>query len=574
MQGWFGKNQTNYLIIIWILILLNLLVVVRWAAGISLLTVTLFVLLGVGGILGLLFFDRPASGEPAPEITLPGVKAVMDEFRPIAEQIFEKVLVEKSAPVTAATTADLDKSLNWLGEIGHKFGQQILEGLNEVKRVSFPSSGVGLTDEMYLLQRRMEERVDSIYSFLDRLESSMRRRQEEMEMAISRQLKDLRDSLESEKGIIYRYLENLLTSQLSEGSPLVGDELVVSRLDRMTDQFTVLIEKSLDSRLERLEENLVSVAEELLAKSIGEMQKESLLQVNGLKHLSALLEQVMTKPKTPLERLGSARSLLDRLAQEASDVMVTLAWQDVLIEKRWQEIKEKLESMQRDIYKGLEAEKRASIYLTIAEEIPEFSLPETREKLSDVLQSLVVAEALNMNYREGDEESTAGGAYVIFQFIRALEQMAREKIGISGEMLVRRRLIRDETRAGSYSGVFEKVFREVETRGSGLEGYLVGLYPDAFHNFCLNPGVRHRPASCGQAGWMLYLDLLDDEEAGDTDLYYLIGLLLVSHTIRNRYIHPSNSSMLIKVEHPRYVEQARFCSLTAISLLAPREIPY
>ena len=99
--------------------------------------------------------ERPAF--TASESVLEELTAATNDFQPMADKIIEEVWQDKVVPVADAAKTELGKSLEWLEENSRSFARQILNGLAEVQEKLFFSSGVTLSDELYQLQKKMEE---------------------------------------------------------------------------------------------------------------------------------------------------------------------------------------------------------------------------------------------------------------------------------------------------------------------------------------------------------------------------------------------------------------------------------
>ena len=116
--------------------------------------------------------------------------------------------------------------------------------------------------------------------FLNGLETGRLKSLDELELYSSRQLKQVRESLEHEGKIVEQYLERTLAMQM-ETRMVDNDEKLVPQMERMAEQFTVLITSSVDDRVRQLEQVLADMVDELAARAIGAMQKEALSRSAG-----------------------------------------------------------------------------------------------------------------------------------------------------------------------------------------------------------------------------------------------------------------------------------------------------
>ena len=409
---------------------------------------------------------------------------------------------------------------------------------------------------------------------LNGLEAGRRKSLDELELYSSRQLKQVRESLENERKIVEQYLEKTLAAQMETGM-VDNDDKLVPQLELMAEQFTVLITSSVDERVRQLEQVLADAVDELAAGAIGAMQKEALSQVNGLRQISSDVEKLWNRPRGPRERLEAAGVILQDLRKQVNDTLVTLAWEDVLIEKRWEEMLLRLEKVEQELLQNVEATRLAQARALLRQELHSFDLL-TTEEYSSCLKLFITAELMYDYYQEGLLVEVLGeGSYVVLQFVRVVEEMVRASVALSSDLLAQRRQIKDEVREGAYNHVFEQVLAEITEHRPGVKAYLENVYPNGFYSFCLTPGISYQPSNCGQAAWMLYLYLMtqvqqESEDAAEVAL--LSGLLLALHALRNRYVHPSHSNIIIPVKDPQDIDEARCCALAAIDLLLQLEL--
>lgn len=571
MKEWFNQREFNY-ILIWILILLNLLIIVWWLVGLSSATLLTFGLLAIAGTIMVLLLTRERPAFTASESVLEELTAATNDFQPMADKIIEEVWQDKVVPVADAAKTELGKSLEWLEENSRSFARQILNGLAEVQEKLFFSSGVTLSDELYQLQKKMEERVELTQKFLNGLETGRLKSLDELELYSSRQLKQVRESLEHEGKIVEQYLERTLAMQM-ETRMVDNDEKLVPQMERMAEQFTVLITSSVDDRVRQLEQVLADMVDELAARAIGAMQKEALSQVSGLRQISGDVEKLWNRPRGPRERLEAAGVILQDLRKQVNDTLITLAWEDVLIEKRWEEMLLRLEKVEQELLQDVEAAKLAEVQASLRQELSSLI---TTEEYPSWLELIITAELMYDYYQEGLLIEISGeGSYVVLQFVRAVEEMVRASVALPADLLAQRRQVKDQVREGAYNHVFEQVLAEITKHRPGVKAYLEDVYPNGFYSFCLTPGISYQPSNCGQAAWMLYLYLMTQVQQESEDaarLTLLSGLLLALHTLRNRYVHPSHSTIIIPVKDLQDIDEARFCTLTAIDLLLQLEL--
>ena len=560
-------NYRNYILLIWILVLINLFVISRWLARISLSLAIIVFTVGFTVTILLTVLSQPRSRTTIPEWVLPTVKKAMTEFQPVAEEILNYLVTEKTNPLVETARSDLAKNTGWLCESGRRFGQQVLNGLNEIKKKLFWSPGVSLSGELFQLQKSVEERVVVVTDFLDSLDVFVARVSDELELAISRNLKETWSKLRSQHQIALRYLEELLYAQIEEWGAEEGDK-PVPQMERIGGQYEVLIQPSVNRASEHLQARLFSVVQELSSKVVGRLQRETLAQVNSLEQLAAQVERLLTHPRAPREKLGGALELLYQMKQEISDVMMTLAWQDLILEERWRESKQRLTGEAEQLASSLTGDEHADIWGRLEQIIDGWAKTKLQREAPGVISLLTAAEKNYWDFEKGllSKEHMATN---ILQWAAAAEYTASTLVAVSSEVLSYRRLIRDEVRDGKHDAVFEKARGAVLAEIPELEKDMRGLYPNGFYAFCLNPGVGYQPHSAADAAWMLYLRLLfegkDPEEEPDTCL--LIGLLLGLHVIRNRYVQVTDVGLISDVNDWDDLENMRLASLKIVELL-------
>ena len=110
-------------------------------------------------------------------------------------------------------------------------------------------------------------------------------------------------------------------------------------------------------------------------------------------------------------------------------------------------------------------------------------------------------------------------------------------------MIKKRRYIKDQIRQAEYQGTWDKVISKLESKNEELPAYLEDIFPLGFASFCNSPYIHQKPENLNQAGWMLFMVLIENPSVED-EVYILAGLLLIMHRLRNKYIHPLKSMPL------------------------------
>jgi len=96
------------------------------------------------------------------------------------------------------------------------------------------------------------------------------------------------------------------------------------------------------------------------------------------------------------------------------------------------------------------------------------------------------------------------------------------------------------------------------------------VFPKSFNTFCNNPYVKQKPDNLNQAAWVLFLELINNPNHDDK-LYFLVGLLLEIHILRNKYLHPLKNTP-INLEHEDDLKHIRYAALKSIDLILPMNV--
>ena len=528
-------KRRNYILLVWVLVLVNIVIISRWLADVSLILAVGVIVIGVTGTAVLTFWSYPRSRKSLPDWIPPIVKKTMGDFYPVAQQILNEMVVAKTGPVIDMAKSDLANNTGWLCESGRKFGHEVLNGLNEIKKRLFWSPGVSLSDELFQLQKSVEDRIATVSDFLDNIDVFAARIVDEMDLVVSRCLKEILVRLGSQQEIALKYLEELLYSQMEDWD--AEEEKPVPQIDRIGRQFELFMESPVNQAVDRLRAELYSAVQDLTSKMVGRLQRETLAQVNSVKQLAAQVQRILTYSRGPREKLTSALELLRQIEQDVSDVMKTLAWQDIVLEKKWSETKRKLIEDAELLVSQLGDEERARVRERLETALSGQDESGWRARFPQVFALLVAAEKKYWDYENGLAPKQDMIRSVL-QWTAAVDEMASLMISVSSEVLSYRRAVRDEVREGKHGDLFEAVKAALSLELPGLMRYVNGFYPNGFYAFCLNPGIGYQPHKSSNAAWMLYLRMLFEgkkpEEERDTCL--LIGLLLASDAVKSHYL--------------------------------------
>ncbi|MFA7147860.1 MAG: hypothetical protein WC109_03415, partial [Syntrophomonadaceae bacterium] len=131
------KNNTKLWIALWILLILNVSTVLALSRGFSFLTGFIVILVTVLGIMGIQNQVREVS---VPEDTISSefkaeLDAMMDEIRPICDEIFTKKVEEVTRPIIENLNKDFTRGLEWLWEDGNEFLEQMDECISQTASI-------------------------------------------------------------------------------------------------------------------------------------------------------------------------------------------------------------------------------------------------------------------------------------------------------------------------------------------------------------------------------------------------------------------------------------------------------
>lgn len=163
-----------------------------------------------------------------------------------------------------------------------------------------------------------------------------------------------------------------------------------------------------------------------------------------------------------LRRLYEYALQISELEEQAGEILVSLAWQDIMVEKRWGEIQEQLFSIKDQVVEntGEEVlqyiEERCSrIFLVYR------SCPGIQAMLS--YKALVDAELIYQVYTNNRlPEVVNDGVYSLLQFVRSLELCAAHSINLTDEQLDRLRTRKALVKERSLRVLFGQVRTSVE----------------------------------------------------------------------------------------------------------------
>ncbi len=561
-------RNTKMWMAMWVLVIVNIFAFTTISKGFSIGVLILFLIIGGLGIMALRWLAaRPFGYKNVSEDIILQVGELMDKIRPFCDDIFENEINRITEPVLATITEDFNKGLSWLWENGEDYLRSVEQGVAETRAV------INMTDSVsgskIKIAKKLKEKLELMLQIIDDIGESRHGDREELERHLYAKAQELKQGMSKEKEIFYDYVEKLLIQQIktTEDSIEIIDYF---NIDKLGEQFSVVIEKSIQGRLSYFKDSLIKDLEYMSADIVGKMQKGALQLRNIFNDINELItnliEDYRNEDALTTRRLKDSQNRIIELKEQANDFLVTLAWQDILIEKRWQDIQVKLYTVKDLVLQNVSQEVTQYIIGLLEETVPNLAVLAVRPDTGLIYKACLDAETIyQVSESDNMREIIGNDVFSLLQFIRPLELMVGvairfEEIGISD-----RRIIKDQLRQPEYLQIWDNVKQAVNEQRPELLTYLEELYPLGFASFCNSPYIRKKPENVNDAAWMLFMGAAGGQDIGREGLL-LIGLLLVMHRMRNNYIHPLKSQPL-PVERVEEVEYMRFCAYKSIEIL-------
>lgn len=561
------RVNTNLWLALWALILLNLFSALAFSRGFSLLVLTIILLVGVVGGLYIKHLSSLPEDEDYSEIELGEEMAgLMDEIRPFCDQVFSRELERMVGPVIDNIHRDFSRGLEWLWEDADQFTDQVDSSIGNIE------SNLNLVDVLGEEKVRLVGQISERLISLSLAAEDMRRAREDdfvqLQQFLEQCVDELKASMEKEKELFYDYVRKLIGQAMSQDDTY--DVREYFDLEKLGQQFGVIVEKTLEARLLAFQDMIVQELESFSADVVGRMQKNTLRFLNVFQEIEDLLEKLRHDCRGDSgllqRRLEDSSTQVQELVERSGDIMVTLAWQEILVEKRWQEISERLFSVRERVLQSVDEEIVKYIGEQLETDIPALAVLVRTSENAVFFKSLVDAELIYQLYRDDKLLNVIeNGVYSLLQFIRPVEMLVSRFVRFSEEGINMRKALKQGAKASEHQQIFDRVVQVTDSHNPVLVPYLEGLYPKSFINFCNNPHIKQRPDNMNQAGWALFVQLVNNPQQPE-DVYFLVALLLVLHRLRNRYIQPLKS-LPIQLDDDRDLNCARLAAFRAINIL-------
>ncbi|MDD2510347.1 MAG: hypothetical protein PHP26_02560 [Syntrophomonas sp.] len=566
------SEQNNMCILVWVLVLLNLFTFIAFLSGFSFGLLFIFLLLAFTGIKILKswgikerLLQEPVECKEAYEL-MQGVKLM-------GEEIFDQEIQGFSKPLADSIFQDFSRSLSWLWEEKDAFIDRSEEMMLEIG--SLPPLITSLSEEKAKLIKMLQNNIGIISSLLKDIKNIQEITLEEMDHYLKEKLEDIKRTVFKEKDIFYDYVNKLLLAQIRNREELEKEaEFNVEEyfnVNKLGEQFAMNLEKSLETRAMAFQDAIIRDMEDISADVVGKMQNYTMQLMNSFSEMHQILSRLLDESENEdlilQKRLNQCCIKITKLKDQAEEVMLTLAWQDILVEKRWGEIENQLLALREQINQNVEEDVIEYIVKFLGEEIPSFEAG-IQNNVNSVFTKLLIDAELIYQLYSGEKlsEVIRDGVYPLLMFIEPVDYLVRRNIRISEEGLKRRKSINIRSGSDEYEKLFQKVRQVLESKNMELVQYITDLFPRSFYDYCNNPYLKQRPENLNQAAWALFIDLIDDEFDNSDSRFCLVGILLAIHQIRNKYIHPFKA-LPRNLENGRELEYMRYCTYMAIDIL-------
>lgn len=567
-------QNVNLWIALWILILLNVFMVAFLTCGFSIMAVLAISISAMAGT-GILKYMAENGSDTVKEISEiheDDARNLMKEVRPLCDDIFTREIKRMIEPVAEEYKKDITQGLEWLWEDLDEFIEQVENSTDATHSVLQMMSN--LSDEKYKIVRHLEDNIGQLTSLLEQNRKNKEIDYQDLEKCLSNRSDRLMREMEKEKDIFYEYIFKLLVERLRDSDE---DEDITEYFNvyKLGEQFTAVMGKSLDMRLSSFQDSLINELENLSADIVGRMQKSTLQLANTFNQMEQMMEQLSNECRGEsgvlLRRMDEVRNKVAGLKEQANEKLLTLAWQDILVEKRWQDIKEKLYMIRDQVMDNVGEDVIEYIKGFLTQEIPGFESTSSIRENAVLVKALIDAEAIYRVYTGNNlPDIIDNGVYSLLQFVRPVELLILKNIRFSEEGIRERNMVKERIKTGELQDIFIRVQQEVANYNKFLAEYLEDTFPRAFQAFCNNPYIKQKTDNLNQAAWMVFMALIEDPTIGD-EFYCLAGLLITIHKLRTNHIQPLKS-LPIPLDNDDEIEHMRSASFKAVSILLNAEL--
>ncbi|MDD2619819.1 MAG: hypothetical protein PHC92_04010 [Syntrophomonadaceae bacterium] len=557
--------------VVWPLVILNIFTYVYLSHGLSLIMLIFFLLMALLGIGGIKLLAIQNSYDISiPEEFTGKAAELMKEIKNYGEVIFDDEIEQITEPVRGNVRKDFARGLAWLWEDNQEFVGRVDQFLKEAIPISASIDPVN--EDRAKLLRLINKDLDILSTLVDGLKGNKERDFLDLDDLIDSKVSSMKNAMRTEQDIFYDYVYKIMIAQMNNNEEKDGEGLDVAEyfnINKLGEQLSTNLIKSLETRILPLQDSIIKELESFSADVVGKMQNSALQMMNTFKELKDILLRLLDECKGEdsevLKKLNQTLVKVDMLQEQAEEMMLTLAWQDILVEKRWQDIQEKVFMIREKVNDNVDEDVLVYINSLLTEEIPGFSQMNRNNENAVFSKSLIDAELVFQIYSGGKlSEIIKNGVYSLFQFMRPLELLVKKNVRLREEGILKRKSLNLRVRSEEYQTEFNKVKEIVEMQNPKLLVYLENVYPKNFYAFCNNPYIKQKPEDLNQAAWILFLDIL--ERGADETMYFLVGVLLLIHQMRNKYIHPFKP-LPLDIESDEEIELIRYAAYQAVEIM-------
>lgn len=561
------QNNGRLWIALWTLMAINIYIILEFIRGFSMLGLIIFLFLVVGGFLYIKrVHDIPYQSSNNRKLVDEHLNQLMEEVKPYCEEVFEREIERITVPVVNGVRDDFNTGLQWLWRDSEEYLQQVEESISDTRELIQMVNSMNGDTMPYV--KRLRQDLLTVENALDMLRDGREKDEDDMEQCLKLKTDELSGGMEREKEIFYDYIYKSLLQQMNSRGM---DEDEYFNIERLGEHFAVVIERSVQARLDLFSDSLIDDVENISANIVGKVQHGCLQLMNAFADIAEVLDFLINNypgnTKVQDVRMPELRRLFDELKEKASDIMRSLAWQDILIEKRWQDLRKLLFSVKDKVIANVDDDVIDYLRGELDKEISGFdSMRKERSTALMAYRAVIDAELIYRIF-EGNKlpEIIEDGVYALLQFMRPVELLASSQLRLSAKNDQLRRSIREDVRNARYNDIWDRVVEKLAERNMELLLYLEDAYPRSFYAFCNSPYLRDKPQNLNQAAWYIFLDLIQQKN-NDDESYVLVGLLIVMHRLRNKYIHPLKNSPL-PLENLHEIELMRYCAFRSIEIL-------
>ncbi|PKM75992.1 MAG: hypothetical protein CVU90_14910 [Firmicutes bacterium HGW-Firmicutes-15] len=495
------------------------------------------------------------------------VLQMMNAIKLSCDEMLVSEIGRITQPVISGIREDFAKSLNWLWEDGDNYLAQVEVGMNETRSVIQMVNT--LSDDSMKIEQKLQTELDTLINAVNFINSGKEKDNEYLEECLRDKAENLVQGIEGEIELFYDYVQKLLIQQLKNNQ----EELIMDdyfKNSQLGEQFSLVVEKAVQGKLAYYEDSIIKELEEMSADIVGRMQSGALRVMNIFKNIENLIDKMVDEYRgdntVALRRLSDSRHRISQLKEQANDIMVTLAWQDILVERRWEDTQEKLFVIKDKVMKNVSEDVIEYLQNSLDDEISGYRVMADNPANALIYKAVLDAEVIYQVFvGENLLDVIGDGVNALLQFLRPVELMVSREVRLSDSLIKQRRYIKDQIRQAEYQGTWDKVIGKLESNNEDLPAYLEDIYPLGFASFCNSPYIHQKPENLNQAGWMIFMVLLNNQSAED-EVYILAALLLIMHRLRNKYIHPLKSIPLPLQEFDE-IRHIRYCAWQSMEIL-------